>query len=415
LQAASQRCPALFCAVSLFLRCSYQWRFVQFGHPPIGNLSYTLAWDIAGSRAASHLLANAGAQTADSQRFSALASRLFTQYNATFGADLTQAQCPHVVLHPCRLYRADSAQAREAFDLVHALPWNSENYPALQSVHQGLVYGNRDSGYEILRVYLPHGADWLLDPRPGRRDQIVTILGALLRDSLIMEGDDDSVILFAGVDWLSKVISAKDFPTQHGRISFTWTPFCDLAVLDVTVTPTAGSVAPQSFILRLPHFWLPAQAVFADDPRVLADPVHRATNAEFTITPPANSRSWRLVIFDGPVSDGGQAQCVQRSAGSRSAPELCSSCVTVNTARCVDITVPAGTDLAASATVYCECRLGFAGLHCEVPSDPCLQQPCLNGGRCVAATGQPHYTCRCEQGTVVLCGLHCVLSFLQLR
>ena len=54
---------------------------------------------------------------------------------------------------------------------------------------------------------------------------------------------------------------------------------------------------------------------------------------------------------------------------------------------------------------FCLCRPGYQGEHCQDFSDPCRQNPCLNGGTCV--TLKPSYRCRCLDNFY---GNHCQLS-----
>ncbi|XP_014252915.1 protein jagged-1b isoform X2 [Cimex lectularius] len=41
----------------------------------------------------------------------------------------------------------------------------------------------------------------------------------------------------------------------------------------------------------------------------------------------------------------------------------------------------------------CRCLEGFSGLNCEVIDNPCVTEPCANGGRCIQKAGQFHCVC----------------------
>ncbi|XP_073994592.1 protein serrate [Rhodnius prolixus] len=44
----------------------------------------------------------------------------------------------------------------------------------------------------------------------------------------------------------------------------------------------------------------------------------------------------------------------------------------------------------------CSCAEGFSGLNCQVVDNPCVTQPCSNGGRCLQTNG--HFHCVCLPG-----------------
>ena len=45
----------------------------------------------------------------------------------------------------------------------------------------------------------------------------------------------------------------------------------------------------------------------------------------------------------------------------------------------------------------CKCSSFWTGSTCQIPVDPCLSNPCLNG-YCLPSTGYSSYFCNCQSG-----------------
>jgi len=238
------------------------------GHHP----EYTEAFDIAGLRAAV-LLAEAAGETKDAAAWKQTADTLFQGYDRQFGNRLPNGYGSYSVLWPCRLYAFGEGKAYEQFKDVGMKKPGGWRYFPLAAAHQGLLAGNRQSGYATLDAHLAHeqmqgwyvfdeggasGAGGWLRLRTTWNHGVamphgwaIAEMWLLMRDCLLHE-DGDRLVLLAGVapQWLtgSKPVAVEQMPTHFGPCSLSYEPSARGAVLKLT----GKASPPGGYVLRLP-------------------------------------------------------------------------------------------------------------------------------------------------------------------
>jgi hypothetical protein len=238
------------------------------GHHP----EYTEAFDIAGLRAA-RMLAEAAGREADALEWDTLAAKLMQKYDKQSGDQLAKGYGSCCVLWPCRLYPLGDGKACGQFKAVGAQKPNGWRYFALARAHQGLLAGNRESGYRTVNTHLDHPQmrGWYVFDEGGRSGSggwghvrttwnssvamphgwAIAELHLLLRNCLLYE-EPERLVLFAGVpsEWFTgeRPIRLTQMPTHFGTCSVEY-QFDDGVG---TMTIIGDAAPPEGFALALP-------------------------------------------------------------------------------------------------------------------------------------------------------------------
>jgi hypothetical protein len=240
------------------------------GHHP----EYTEAFDVAGLRKAA-LLAEALGKNADAEEWRQLADSLFGTYDRRFAPRLPKGYGSYAVLWPCRLYPLDEGKAHDQFKNVGAKKPGGWRYFPLATAHQGLLAGNRSSGYRTLDLHLGHEQmrGWYAFDEGGKsgpggwrhvrttwnpnvampHSWAIAELWLLLRDCLVSE-DGERLVLLAGVppEWFTdeEGMAVEGLPTYFGACYFAYR--YDSSSNTASLTLFGKANPPGGFAVRMP-------------------------------------------------------------------------------------------------------------------------------------------------------------------
>ena len=220
---------------------------------------------------------------------------LFADYDEQFGEELRKGYGSYCVLWPCRLYPCDRGSAHEQFKDIGKQDLSKWRYFASATAHQGLLAGNRETGYATVNAHLDHPQmqDWFAFDEGGKsgsggwqhlrttwthsktepdRNHAVAMphgwaiaeVWLLMRDCLLTESDGH-LLLLAGASpgWFTDPtgMQIENLPTAYGHCSFRYAPTNVGAVL----TLTGDASPPRGFAICLPAH-LNAQASCDGEP-----------------------------------------------------------------------------------------------------------------------------------------------------
>jgi len=177
------------------------------------------------------------------------------------------------VLWPCRLYPIDEGKAHNQFQSYGKQNPSGWRYFPLARAHQGLLAGNRESGYGTLQLHLDHEQmqGWYAFDEGGRSGSggwghvrttwnssvamphgwAIAEVWLLMRDCLVFEADR-RLVLFSGIPsaWFTHKdgITIRNLPTYFGKLNLQWKP----TQAGATLKLDCEAKPPKGFVLRLP-------------------------------------------------------------------------------------------------------------------------------------------------------------------
>ncbi len=238
------------------------------GHHP----EYTEAFDIAGLQSAA-ILAEGLGLSSEAAQWKKLANRLLETYDNKFGSNPGKGYGSFSVLWPCKLYPIDSGKAYDQFKGYGEQNPSGWRYFPLAKAHQGLLAGNRESGYRTLQLHLEHEQmrGWYAFDEGGRSGSggwghvrtswngsvamphgwAIAEVWLLMRDCLVFEANQ-RLVLFSGVPpaWFTHKdgMTIKNMPTCFGKLNMHWKP----TQIGATLRLDGEARPPKGFVLRLP-------------------------------------------------------------------------------------------------------------------------------------------------------------------